>query len=510
MCFKFWLYLFRLSFAPPKIMVFIGSDETYVNGITILAETLQHQGIQYVFGFCDITTTELRRALQCVGIQFIETRSERSACYAAQAIGFLTQKPGVCLVRKKLGLLDVIGGIASATLNSWPLVVLGADERMATGNFEEYHNVDSCRLHCKYSARPANAFLIPQHVEKAVRLATYGNPGASYVELPATVLMQNTRHEKVVTASSAPRPPATLPDPVTISQAVNVLYPSKRPLLIVGPSAAYWRAEETILELVENTYIPVVMLPMAEGVVPDKHSQNVSSVRHKVLQTADVIILVGTKSNWRMHFGPTPRFNPRVKFIQIAADAADLHYNDYGSQVEIVCDLAKGVKALTCALLDEYFALHVASVWWTQLYAMCKQNNAALKQLSSISMAPLNSYAVFHHMQLLLPEDCMIVIDGATCMDVGRSLLQNRLPRHRLDAGTVEGAGPGFALAATVWAQHQGHQNVVCVTDALSTMELETMFRYQLPLIVIVLSSSDSCKTQNENSTRKSSELTKM
>jgi 2-hydroxyacyl-CoA lyase 1 len=85
----------------------------------------------------------------------------------------------------------------------------------------------------------------------------------------------------------------------------------------VGPSAAYWRAEDALRELVDKTRLPVLAVPLGKGVVPDSHPQNVGTARSKALQKSDVIILAGTTLNWQLHFGRPPRFSPDVKFIQV-------------------------------------------------------------------------------------------------------------------------------------------------------------------------------------------------
>lgn len=127
-------------------------------------------------------------------------RNEQAAVYAAQAIGYLTRTPGVCLVVSGPGLLNVTAGMANAQINCWsvtlnnnpysdviltlfylrPLLVIGgscAEDHEGIGGFQECNQVELSRPYCKYSARPPNAALIPVHVEKAIRYATYGRPG---------------------------------------------------------------------------------------------------------------------------------------------------------------------------------------------------------------------------------------------------------------------------------------------------------------------------------------------
>lgn len=110
---------------------------------------------------------------------------------------------------------------------------------------------------------------------------------------------------------------------------------------------------------------------------------------------------------------------------------------------------------------------------------------------------PLNYYAVFHHLQEVLPKDCIIVSEGANTMDIGRAMLLNNEPRHRLDAGTfgTMGVGPGFAIAAAMWCKAYAPQKrVICVEGdsafGFSGMEIETMVRYKLPIIVVVVNNN--------------------
>lgn len=110
---------------------------------------------------------------------------------------------------------------------------------------------------------------------------------------------------------------------------------------------------------------------------------------------------------------------------------------------------------------------------------------------------PLNYYAVFHHLNKLLPSDCVIVSEGANTMDIGRAMLLNTLPRHRLDAGTfgTMGVGLGFAIAAAMWCKmYAPNKKVICVEGdsafGFSGMEIETMFRYKLPIVIVIVNNN--------------------
>ena len=260
-------------------------------------------------------------ALQTAGLKYIGMRNEQSACYAAQAIGYLTGKPGVCLVVPGPGLLHCYGGMANAQVNCWPLLVLAGSapvDHEGIGGFQECPQVELSRPYCKYSARPANASLIPLHVEKAVRYASYGRPGVAYLDFPANLLQSKVLESSVYKQYSHPLPPLIYPDHDLLKDAVSLIKGAKRPLIIIGKGAAYAKAESPIRHLIAETNIPFIASPMGKGVVPDNSKHCVQPARSLALQKADVVLLLGARLNWMLHFGREPRYAANVKVIQVS------------------------------------------------------------------------------------------------------------------------------------------------------------------------------------------------
>jgi 2-hydroxyacyl-CoA lyase 1 len=455
--------------------------------------------VEYVFGIVGIPVIELSMAMQSVGLKYIGMRNEQSACYAAQAIGYLTKKPGVCLVVSGPGLLHVIGGLANAQVNCWPLLVIGgstAEDHEGIGGFQECPQVEACRLFTKYTARPPNASLIPTHVEKAVRLACYGRPGACYLDFPGNILQSRISVEKVVKSYAHPEPPLPFPNIKDVINAVDLLMNAKRPLVIVGKGAAYARAETHVRQLIHQTNLPFLATPMGKGCVPDNARQSVNSARTMALQKADVVLLLGARMNWQLHFGRAPRLNPDVQVIQVDITAEEMH-NSVKSRIAIMSDLVPFLDALIDQFTKKHFRLNENNQWWNELSDKCDKNQETVKKMSLDTSTPLNYYAVFHHLREKIPTDCIIVSEGANTMDIGRSMLLNVLPRHRLDAGTfgTMGVGLGFAIAAALYCRdyHPG-KRVICVEGdsgfGFSGMEIETIFRYQLPIVIVIVNNS--------------------
>lgn len=438
-------------------------------------------------------------AMQSVGLKYIGMRNEQSAAYAAQAIGYLTKKPGVCLVVSGPGLLHVTGGMANAQVNCWPLLVIGgstSEDHEGIGGFQECPQVELSRPYCKYSARPPSATLIPTHVEKAVRLATYGRPGACYLDFPGNILQSRVSVEKIVSTYAHPEPPLAYPNPKEIIKAVDALTSAKRPLIIIGKGSAYTRAETYLRQLVHQTNIPFLATPMGKGVVPDKAKQCVGSARTTALQKADVVLLVGARLNWMLHFGRPPRFNADVKVIQVDIVPEEMH-NSIKSHIAIQSDIVPFTDALIDELSKRKYRLGENTEWWKELSEKCEKNQLTVKGMAMEKIVPLNYYAVFQNVSEIIPSDCIIVSEGANTMDIGRSMLLNNLPRHRLDAGTfgTMGVGLGFAIAAGLYCRdYCPGKRVICVEGdsafGFSGMEIETMIRYHLPVVIIIVNNS--------------------
>uniref|UniRef100_A0A2M4AKI8 2-hydroxyacyl-CoA lyase n=1 Tax=Anopheles triannulatus TaxID=58253 RepID=A0A2M4AKI8_9DIPT len=467
-----------------------------VDGNAVLAKALKEQGIEYVFGIVGIPVVELSMAMQAEGLKYVGMRNEQSACYAAQAIGYLTGKPGVCLVVSGPGLLHVTGGMANAQVNCWPLLVIGgstSQDHEGIGGFQECPQVELSRPYCKYAARPPSVSLIPLHVEKAVRLACYGRPGAAYLDFPGNLLTAKITEDAIPSQYGHPEPPLAFPDPSLVTQVAELLANARRPLVIVGKGAAYARAELQVRQLIHQTNLPFLPTPMGKGVVPDLDPQCIAPARTLALQKADVVLLLGARLNWMLHFGRPPRYSPDVKFIQVDLQPEELH-NSVLSTVAVQSHIVPFTEQLIDALAKKHFRFDERQEWWTDLKAKCDKNRKTVEQMALNTETPLNYYAVFTHLQQYIPKDAIIVSEGANTMDIGRTLLHNKLARHRLDAGTfgTMGVGPGFAIAAALFCRDRfPGKKVVCVEGdsafGFSGMELETMVRYQLPIVLVIV-----------------------
>jgi 2-hydroxyacyl-CoA lyase len=462
------------------------------SGASLVAHSLKQQGVDYMFGIVGFPVVPIAMAAQKAGITFIGMRNEQAASYATQAAGYLLGRPQACLVVSGPGVIHALSGLANAQQNHWPMVLLGGAsgiDQNGMGAFQEERQVLVTTPFTKYSHHVERPDRIPFYVEQAVRTAWYGRPGATYLDLPDDVILGRVAEDEVRTAAPITPPPRSQAADADVDAALAVLRSAERPLVIVGKGMAWSRAESEVRAFIETTQLPFLASPMGKGVVPDDHPLSVGAARSHALREADVVMVLGARLNWIMHFGLPPRFRPGVRLIQLDISAEQLSTN-VPAEVGLVGDGRAVIAQLNAALAAEPWSYPAATPWRRSIAEKIEANRGAIEAMAADDSMPMNYYRAFRDIKEAIPRDAIIVSEGANTMDIGRTQLDNREPRTRLDAGSygTMGVGFGFAVAA---ATVQQDRPVVSVSGdsafGFSGMELETICRYGLPITTIVL-----------------------
>ena len=481
------------------------------DGFHLVIDALKLNGIDTVFGLPGIPITDLTRKMQAEGMRVISFRHEQHAGNAAAAVGFLTQKPGICLTVSAPGFLNGLTALANATVNCFPMILIsGSSEReivdLAQGDYEEMDQLNAAKPFCKAAFRVLHAQDIGIGIARAIRSALSGRPGGVYLDLPAKLFGQTMdaaagKRSLVKVVDAAPR---QIPAPDAVKRALDVLKSAKRPLILLGKGAAYAQADAEIRALVEKSGIPYLPMSMAKGLLPDNHAQSASAARSFVLEQADVVMLVGARLNWLLSHGkgktwgaPTPK-----QFIQI-----DIAPTEIDSNVAIAAPLIGDIGSCVSALLAG-----MGSNWvkppadWTGAIAERKDKNLT-KMAATLALdpSPMNFHSALNVIreQVKAHPDMIVVNEGANTLDFARSIVDMFEPRKRLDCGTwgIMGIGMGFAVGAAVCT---GKQVIAIEGDSafgFSGMEVETICRYQLPVCVIVFNNNGVYAGTDKNPT---------
>ncbi len=463
-----------------------------VEGATLLARSLKQQGVQFMFGVVGFPVGPIAAAAQKAGITYLGMRNEQSASYAAQAVGYLTGRPGACLVVSGPGVVHGLAGLANAQQNCWPMILIGGASpsyQNGMGGFQEERQVLIATPFCKFAHAVEHVHRIPFYVEMAVRHSIYGRPGACYLDMPDDIILGKVDESKVHQAATVAEPPRFQAMQEDIDKALNTLESAEKPLVIVGKGMGWSRAEDEVRKFIDRTQLPFLASPMGKGVMDDNHPLSVGAARSHALQEADVIFLMGARLNWIMHFGLPPRFNKKVRIIQLDISPEAISQN-VPAEVALVGDGKAIVGQLNKALEGRQWFYPKDTPWHKAIAEKSAANAKQVQPMIDDNSAPTNYYRAFKDITAWLPKNAVIIGEGANTMDIGRTQMANSDARLRLDAGTygTMGIGMGFTIAAAV--THPDRPIVSVFGDAaigFSGMEIETACRYKLPVKIIVL-----------------------
>jgi 2-hydroxyacyl-CoA lyase 1 len=466
-----------------------------IDGAAIVARALKEQGVEFVYGVVGIPVTTIAGACQREGITYVGMRHEQAAAYAAQATGFLTGKPSVALCVSGPGMLNAVAAFANAWSNCWPMLLIGGASDMSQrgqGAFQEAAQLETIRPFAKYAQIVDSQARLPYYIEQACRSALHGRPGPSYLELPAEIIIDTTDDEKVTWYPKAPPAPRPQADPQAVKRAVAALKTAQRPLVIVGKGAAYSRAEQEVQQFIDSTLLPFLPTPMGKGVVPDDHPMTVAAARTHALQNTDLALLIGARLNWILHFGLPPRWSPDVRIIQVDIAPEEIGTN-VPAEVGLVGDIKAVMGQINAELEREPWQFGTENDWRYALNDKIEDNRRNTEPMLAAAETPMGYYRPLKEIRDALPRDAILVSEGASTMDIGRQVLNNYLPRTRLDAGSfgTMGVGPGFAIAAAMCSP--GKVVVDVEGDSgfgFDGMEVEVACRLGLPIVYVVFNNN--------------------
>ena len=477
------------------------------DGYHLVVDALKLNGVRTIYGVVGIPITDVARVAQASGVRYIGFRHESDAGHAAAAAGFLTKRPGICLTVSAPGFLNGLVALANATTNCFPMVqISGSSERhlvdLSRGDYEELDQLSAAKPFAKAAYRVNRVEDIGRGIARAIRTAVSGRPGGVYLDIPAAVLGEiidaatgGASLRRVV--DPAPR---QLPAPEAVDRAIDLLANAQRPLVVLGKGAAYAQADKEIRAFIEATGLPFLPMSMAKGLLPDNHPQSAAKARSLALRRADVVMLVGARLNWLLGHGESPQWNPAAKFIQ-----ADIEPTELDSNQPIAAPLVGDIGSVMQALIErtQPDQVRAPAAWQRELAERSAQNIAKMSQRLEADPHPMQFYGALRAIRDVLHENpnVLVVNEGANALDFARNVIDMSVPRHRLDSGTwgVMGIGMGYAIAAAV---ESGAPVVAIEGDSafgFSGMELETICRYQLPIVVIVLNNGGVYRGDGRN-----------
>lgn len=463
-------------------------DEVMTHGGLLVAEMLKREGVEVVFTLSGGHIAAIYDGCVRRGIRVVDTRHEQVAVHAAEGWAKVTRTPGVALLTAGPGVTDGITGVANAYLAGSPVIVFGGAAPVAhwdQGALQEIRHLELVRPITKWARTVVQTQRLAEYTAAAFREATSGRPGPVFLECPMDVL------NNIIPTSEATIPTAGYRtegrpqgDPALIEQAAHLLARAERPVIFAGTPIWWDDAAEPLRHLAEHIQAPVFLNGGGRGSLPPNHPLFFSLARKTALGNADLLLLVGTKLDFRLNYGQPPLIPADAKIIWMDTLGQDIGVNR-GADVGLVGDVGVMMSQLASAAR---IAVNHES-WLVQVREAEDKAREAEEALMASDTTPIHPLRLCRDLRDSLDRDAYVIGDGGDIVSYGARVLNAWEPGHWLDAGPMGtlGAGPGFAIAAKL--ARPDKQVALLYGDGafgLHGMEFETMVRHNLPIVAVI------------------------
>ena len=436
-----------------------------MNGAQALILSLLQEGVEHIFGYAGATICPAVDALkEHPEIGYTLVRTEQNAGHMASGYARVSGKVGVCMVTSGPGATNLITGIATAYMDSIPMVAITGQvpsHLLGRDIFQEVDITGAVAPFSKHSYLVKNANDIPRVVKEAFHIASTGRPGPVLIDIPIDIQNQELKKFSYpAEVNIRGYKPSVKGNDLQIKRVVEVIGRSKQPLICAGGGVWLSGAQKELVELAERCSIPVVKTMMGISVMPTGHPLNLGMIgahgnhcANQALANSDLLIMVGTRAADRALVNPGD-IEKRMATIHIDVDPAEI-----GKNMAATVPLVGDVKVILNQILSHDIALGDSSAWLAQLKDYRK---AELGRIFPRREGYVFPGTVLRKLGDKLNDDAVV------CVDVGQNQIFTckYLPQKQGRLLTSGGLGTmGYALPAAIGvkvAQPEKQTVVVC------------------------------------------------
>lgn len=486
-----------------------------------IAEVLERSGVGALFTLCGGHISPILVAAKARGIRVLDTRHEADAVFAADAYARITGSAGIAAVTAGPGLTNSLTALQNAAMAQSPVVLLGgatATVLKGRGSLQDIDQQSIAAPIVKWQGSARTVGELAPLLERALWVAREGVPGPVFLECPVDLLYPQAiarewygvaakpgdrapslgkrlerlylrRHLARIfrdrsgdAVDGSPPPPPRPPDGA-VRRARRALERAERPVLVVGSQALALAAQSAeLVASIETLGVPVWTSGAARGLLGAEHPQLFRHRRKEALRAADLVILAGVPSDFRLDYGRSiPR---RTRVVAANRSAADLNLNRRPS-IGALGDAALFLRALARA-----HGGRDRSEWFATLRLREREREEEIRRRADLEPNDgVNPLRLLRELDALLDERALVVADGGDFVGTAAYTVRPRTPLSWLDPGAFGtlGVGGGFALGAK--AARPGAEVWVLWGDgsaAYSVLEMDSFARHGMPVIGLV------------------------
>ncbi|HDH4410691.1 TPA: acetolactate synthase AlsS [Staphylococcus aureus] len=465
------------------------TDKKYTAADMVI-DTLKNNGVEYVFGIPGAKIDYLFNALIDDGPELIVTRHEQNAAMMAQGIGRLTGKPGVVLVTSGPGVSNLTTGLLTATSEGDPVLALGGQVKRNDLLRLTHQSIDNAAL-LKYSSKYSEEVQDPESLSEvmtnAIRIATSGKNGASFISIPQDVISSPVESKAI---SLCQKPSLGVPSEQDINDVIEAIKNASFPVLLAGMRSSSAEETNVIRKLVERTNLPVVETFQGAGVISRELENHFfgrvglfrNQVGDELLRKSDLVVTIGydpieyEASNWNKELD--------TQIINIDEVQAEIT-NYMQPKKELIGNIAKTIEMISDKV-DEPFINQQHLDELEQLRTHIDEETGIKATHEEGILHPVE---IIESMQKVLTDDTTVTVDvGSHYIWMARNF-RSYNPRHLLFSNGMQTLGVALPWAISAALVRPNTQVVSVAGDGgflFSSQDLETAIRKNLNIIQLI------------------------
>lgn len=468
-----------------------------LTGAEIVVQSLIEEGVEHLFGYPGGAVLNIYDALyRQEELQHVLVRHEQAATHAADGYARSTGKPGVVLVTSGPGATNAVTGIATAYMDSIPMVVLTGQVPLALiGNdaFQEVDSVGITRPVVKHNFLVEDVNDIAATIKKAFYVASTGRPGPVVVDIPKDITGQKAEFSYPRDIKLRSYNPVVKAQPGSIKKAYELIMEAKKPMIYSGGGVILSNASDELIKFAQLLGAPVTNTLMGLGAYPANDKQFVGMLgmhgtyeANMGMHNSDVLIAIGARFDDRVT-GNLEKFCPDARIVHVDIDPASISKN-VKVDVPIVGDVKEVVAELNSLIeaSDQHLDSAAMTAWWSQIEEWRAQD--CLKY--NANTGTIKPQFVVEKLHEVTGGDAFVTSDVGQHQMFAAQYYGFNKPRRWINSGGLGTMGFGLPAAMGVQLAHPG-EPVACVTGEgsiqMCIQELSTCTQYDLPVKIINL-----------------------
>lgn len=480
------------------------SNVELLSGADMIARFLKDEGVEYIYGYPGGAALHIYDALfRQEDVKHILVRHEQAATHMADGYARASGKPGVVLVTSGPGATNAVTGIATAYMDSIPMVVLCgqvASHLIGEDAFQETDIVGVTRPIVKHSFSIRHPSDIPTVLKKAFYIASSGRPGPVVVDIPKDMTAPTERYEYAYPRKVKLRSynPVSRGHTGQIRKAVELLVGARRPVIFAGGGVITGRASEALTDLAHRLNLPVITSLMGIGAFPQNDAQSLgwpgmhgSYESNMAMHESDLVLGVGVRFDDRVT-NNVARFCPNARIIHIDVDPSSIS-KTVRADVPIV-GAADSVLNEMLNQVSQRDGEETASLdeWWSMIEGWRAERNGRLYEPAAAG-EPLKPQQVVEAVHRATHGDAYVVTDvGQHQMFAAQYYKFNR-PNRWISSSGLGTMGYGFPAAMGIKLSYPDEHVVLFTGEGSFQMmmqELSTCKQFGIPVKIVNLNNA--------------------